>query len=77
GMFELMISRVKWNVAPTGGTELEMAKAKFVEQCMNDMEHSWFNFIKEVVSMYTFGFCVNEKVYRRRYKNQGSKYNDG
>jgi len=77
GMFELMISRVKWTVAPTGETELEMAKAKFVEQCMNDMEHSWFNFIKEVVSMYTFGFCVNEKVFRRRYKNQGSKYNDG
>ena len=77
-LFEMMISRVKWSVkAPEGAPADLEKKVKFVEQCMNDMEHSWFAFIKEVTSCFTFGFSVHEKVYRRRLKENGSKYNDG
>lgn len=77
-LFEMMISRVGWKVtAPKDPTEDELKKTKFLEQCMEDMDHSWLSFIKEVCSMFTYGYCVNEKVYRRRYKDQGSRFNDG
>jgi len=77
-LFEMMISRVDWKVdVPEDPTEDDLQKAKFVKQCMDDMDHSWFSFIKEVTSMFTYGYCVNEKVYRRRYKVNGSKYDDG
>ena len=46
-------------------------------ECIGDMEHSWQDFIQEVSSMNTYGFCVNEIVLRKRLKSKGSKYNDG
>jgi hypothetical protein len=77
-LFAMMISRVEWNVVPPkDATEDDLKKAKFIEQCMGDMDHSWFSFIKEVTSMFTYGYCVNEKVFRRRKKKNGSKYDDG
>lgn len=77
-LFELMVSRVPWSVAvPEGAKETTLQRAKFIESCMHDMEHSWPSFIQEVTSVFTYGFCVNEKVYRRRYNKNGSKFNDG
>lgn len=76
--FELMISRVSWNVKDVpNATDAQKARAEFIRQNMNDMEHSWFSFIKEVTSVFTFGFDIHEKVYRRRRWANGSKYNDG
>lgn len=78
GLYEMMVARVNWTcVPPKDPTPAEQAKADFVNSCMDDMEHSWFEFIKEATSMYTFGFAVHEKVYRQRLKRTGSKYNDG
>lgn len=75
---ELMISKVKWSVVPPPqATEKQKTRAKYVEECMHDMEHSWFHFLKEVCSVFTYGFSIHEKVYRRRWKRNGSKYNDG
>lgn len=77
-LFEMMISRVQWRVvAPEDPTEEEKQQTKFLRTCMDDMEHSWFSFIKEVTSMFTYGYCVNEKVYRRRFRSTGSRFNDG
>lgn len=76
--YELMVSRVKWKVKPPqDATEVQKHRSKYLEEVMNDMEHSWFNFIKEVTSVFTFGFDVHEKVFRRRRYANGSKYNDG
>ena len=78
GLYEMMVARVGWRcVPPKDPTPAEQAKADFVNSCLEDMEHSWFEFIKEATSMYTFGFSVHEKVYRQRLKRTGSKYNDG
>lgn len=77
-LFSMMISRVKWKVVPpVDPTEDDLKKAKFLQQCMDDMDHSWFSFIKEVTSMFTYGYAIQEKVYRRRRKSTGSKYDDG
>ncbi|WP_278939111.1 phage portal protein family protein [Pseudomonas helleri] len=77
-LFEMMVSRVEWttNVESESSAALK-AKAQFLKECMEDMDHTWASFIKEVTSAFTYGFCVNEKVYRRRLVENGSKYNDG
>ena len=77
-LVEMMIARVPWTVKIPEGYEEELAeKANFVRQCMNDMEHDFQSFIKQVVSFNRYGFCTIEKVYRYRRKDKGSKYDDG
>lgn len=74
----MMLSRVKWKVvAPSGADDSQKEKAKFIETCMHDMEHSWQSFITEVTNYIPYGFQVHEKVFRRRLRTAGSKYNDG
>ena len=76
-LFEMMIERVNWEVDAGASPSPEMeAKAKFLNECINDMEHSWRDFIREVTSLMTYGFSVHEKVFRRRLRSAGSKYND-
>lgn len=78
GLYEMMVARVNWTCRPPDdATDTEKARAAFINTCFGDMEHSFFDFIKEVVSMYTFGFSVHEKVFRRRLKKNGSRFNDG
>lgn len=77
-LVEMMIARVPWTVKIPEGYEEELRdKAQFVRQCMNDMEHDFQSFIKQVVSFHRYGFSIHEKVYRYRTKEAGSKYNDG
>ena len=77
-MVEMAIARVPWTVKVPEGYEDELGdKAEFLRQVMNDMEHSWGSFIRQVVSFNRYGFSIHEKVYRRRYKKNGSKYDDG
>lgn len=77
-LVEMMIARVPWSVKIPEGYETQLkAKAQFIEQCINDMDHDFQSFIKQVVSYNRYGFSVHEKVYRERRKENGSKYNDG
>jgi hypothetical protein len=77
-LFQMMMSRVKWNVhVPNDATDLVKKQAKFLAQVQDDMEHSWYSFIKEAVSFYTYGFAPHEIVLRKRLKVNGSKYDDG
>lgn len=77
-LVEMMIARVPWTVSiPEGYEESLKTKAEYLKQVMGDMEHSWKSFIKQVVSYNRYGFCVNEKVFRYRRKDKGSKYDDG
>jgi hypothetical protein len=77
-LVEMMIARVPWTVEIPKGYETQLAaKAEFLRQNMNDMEHSWGSFIRQVVSFNRYGFSVHEKCYRYRYRENGSKYNDG
>ena len=76
-LFEMMVGRVEWIVDLGPDPDPAMiARGKFLEEVMRDMEHTWASFIKEVTSAFTYGFCINEKVYRRRLFANGSKYND-
>lgn len=77
-VYKMMLGRVKWTVqAPVGATPEQIERAKFVEQCMSDMDNSWGNFMSETLSYLSYGFSVQEKVFRRRLRVNGSRYNDG
>ena len=77
-LFEMMVSQVNWEVdVGTAPTAAMQAKGLFLKECMQDMEHTWREFIKEVTSEFTYGYSVHEKVYRRRLHANGSRHNDG
>ncbi|MGL5012981.1 MAG: phage portal protein family protein [Bacteroidales bacterium] len=77
-LVEMAIARVPWHIRiPEGYEDQLQDKATFIKQCINDMDHSWGSFIRQVVSFNRYGFAAHEKVYRKRYKKNGSKYNDG
>lgn len=77
-LVEMAIARVPWSVKiPEGYEEQLKDKAEFLRQVMNDMDHSWGSFIRQATSFNRFGFAPVEKVYRKRYKKTGSKFDDG
>lgn len=77
-LFDNILSKVQWKFNPPAeATEQEKEQAKIIQSMMHDMEQSWTEFISDVLSCNIFGFSVHEKVYRRRYKTNGSKFNDG
>lgn len=74
----IMLTRVDWTVKPpVNATSQDKQRAAFVQQCMDDMETTWKQFIAEVITYKEYGFSILEKVYRRRLNRNGSKYNDG
>lgn len=76
--YEAMMLKARFKVVPPeDATDEEKEQAKFIKQCMDDMEHSWQDFLQEVSSMNTYGFSAHEIVLRKRLKSKGSKYNDG
>lgn len=77
-LFENIISKATWVYKPpVDATEEEKNQAKIINQMMNDMEQPWSEFIRDVLSSNIFGFSVHEKIYRKRYKANGSLYDDG
>lgn len=74
---EVMLSKIQWEVKPPEkATEEELRRTEFIRECMNDMEHSWLEFVEEAASAFTYGYSLAEKVYRKRNANSGSKYSD-
>lgn len=78
-VYRMMMSRVRWDVKPpTNATEIEKKRADTVRSMMHDMDgQSWSQFIESVIPYLEYGFGIHEKVYRRRLRRVGSKYNDG
>ena len=75
--------RVPRYIEPYSETAEHRKQAEFVEQCLgisrdsNDMTHSFDEFLREVLTLNTFGFSTHEKVFRLRRTKYGSKYDDG
>lgn len=76
--YKFLLSRVQWHVVPpVGASKEEVERAKFIESVKDDMEISWEEFIGDVFEYIPYGHSVQEKVYRRRLKKNGSRFNDG
>lgn len=78
----LLMRQCSFSVEPGGETEADEAAAKFVEECMNDMQNSWADTLSEIVSFLTYGWSYHEIVYKRRMgrtkdPRTSSKYDDG
>jgi hypothetical protein len=82
-----LIRQVEWRVE---GEDSNEADVQFLEECMNDMSHTWQDFISECLSMLPFGWSYFEIVYKKRSgpqrqkalgaansKTPSSKYSDG
>jgi hypothetical protein len=73
----------QYKVVPANDSEEAKREAKFVEEVLSDMEHSFDDHISEAISFLTYGFSSFEVVYKRRAgrnpnnKKKHSKYNDG
>jgi hypothetical protein len=77
-LYQNLISKVTWRVVPPAdATEEEKERAKIIESMMHDMEVPWKEFISEALTAQTYGFSILEKVYRKRKKSKGSKFDDG
>lgn len=80
---EMLIRGAQWRVEPASTDKEDVEIAKFVEECMHDMDISWAEFITEALSMLTYGFSFHEIVYKIRKgphtnnKRFQSKYDDG
>lgn len=58
--------KVEWRVVPSADTPDAQEKAEFVESLMDDMTHTWDDFVDEMLSMMTYGYSPHEIVYKRR-----------
>ena len=77
-LFDNLIRKVNWKFnPPIGATPEEIRQSEIINSMMKDMDESWSEFISTVLSSNVYGFSVHEKVYRRRLKANGSRFNDG
>lgn len=77
-LYDNLISKVNWRIKPVkDASAKELKQAEFVEQCLHDMDIPFRQVIRDALTSNIYGFCVQEKVYRKRQYNKGSIYNDG
>ena len=80
---EALLTNVEWDTEAADETTASKDAAEFLKTCMDDMEHSWVEFIQEVLSMLVYGWEANEIVYKLRKGQDAassayrSKYDDG
>ena len=81
---EQVLRDVKIKVEPSDkNDETSVKEAKFVEEILDDMDHTLDDHISEALSFLTFGFSWFEVVYKRRVgpyersDKKRSKYTDG
>jgi hypothetical protein len=78
-----LLREVEWKVLPPEQDQQGSQAQEFLESCMEDMSHSWDDFIGEVLSMIVYGWSWHEIVYKRRLgpwqkdAKKRSKHNDG
>ena len=85
-----ILRRVEWTVEPTPSgpegepTDYDIERADFLQQCMDDLSHSWEGFVADALTMLPFGFAYMEIVYKTRESSdlkapatKRSKFADG
>ncbi len=73
---EMLIRGVEWNVEPGGDTPQDEEAAAFLESNMNDMTHSWHDFISSCLTFLPYGWSFFELVYQQR-DGERSRFDDG
>lgn len=79
---EQVINKATWSIRAAGSSALDKEAANFLRSCMHDMDHTWSDFISEVLSFLTYGWAWLEILFkvRKGWSNNPdtrSKENDG
>lgn len=80
---DMLVRQAEWTVSPFEDDNAEdEANAKFIEECMDDMSHTFNDYVSEAFSMLPFGWAYHEIVYKRRTgpnkeAKLSSKFDDG
>jgi hypothetical protein len=80
---EKLIRQVEWTVVGDDQSPESSDAVQFVEECMEDMSHTWDDMISEILSMLVYGFSWHEIVYKKRVgplekdPKKRSRYTDG
>lgn len=80
---DMVLRSVEWRVEPAEGSPQATEAAEFLEGVVDDMDHTWEDFISDTLSFLPFGFAVQEMVFKRRMGpnqkrlDRRSAYDDG
>ncbi len=78
-----LVRQTEWRIEPGDDTPEHQAVADFVEECRDDMAHTWHDLLAEILSMLPFGWSYFECVYKYRRGpdaeegHERSKFDDG
>lgn len=61
-----LLRHVQWRVEAASETAEDRKAAEFLEQCMEDMSHTWDDLISEILTMLPYGWALTEIVYKKR-----------
>ena len=61
-----LLRQLVWRVEPASQSPKDKKAAEFLESCMDDMSHTWDEFISEVLTMLPYGWAYHEIVYKKR-----------
>jgi hypothetical protein len=79
---ESLVRQVEWRVEPASTEDDAKDWARFLEECIMDMEITFEDFMSEILSCLPFGWAYFEIIYKLRKgntkrKDTRSKYDDG
>lgn len=76
---ELLISKADYKFKPPkNANKREIKQTEIIQDMFDDMQDgSLPEFLISASTALAYGFCITEKVYRKRTRANGSKYNDG
>jgi hypothetical protein len=79
---EMLMRQVEWKVEVNGGEKIDVDKADFLSDCMEDMSTTWADTIAEILTFLPFGHSVHEPVFKTRGgasrdPRRDSKFDDG
>ena len=80
---EMLMRQVRWEVKQGGSEQVDEEAKDFLESCIDDLGHSWTDFLSEAFTMLTYGWSWFEVCYKlRQGKHPGdivhdSHYQDG
>lgn len=77
---EMTVRGADWIVTPASEDDADKQAAEFLESCLDDMSHTWDDFIAQAITMVSYGFAPFEIVYKRRLgpdKDPASIADDG
>ncbi len=78
-----LLRQIEWRVEPASHKSEDKKAAEFLESCMDDMSHTWDEFISEILTMLPYGWSYHEVIYKRRIgqyekdPKKRSRYTDG